>query len=109
MKGFFRGRRVRVAREALQSRKLEDERLTLLMYHLLQSHKRTTGMAVTMGTTCSCGYWTGEERAGTTRPVGAHDNLDWHRAEILSHLMAGGIRNALDLPDSALVKIMEEG
>lgn len=44
---------------------------------ILNEHKPTRGMRVTMGETCQCGYWTGNEEPGKTRPVGLQ-GLDWH-------------------------------
>lgn len=52
----------------------------------LNNHHPTRGMAVASGVTCECGYWTGNEVAGRTRPVGSNgrDQLDWHRANIIA-------------------------
>lgn len=58
------------------------------MYHpveakiakVIQEHKPTRGMKVSMGETCQCGYWNGNEVAGKTRPVGLQ-GLDWHVAQ----------------------------
>lgn len=55
----------------------------------LQEHHPTTGMAVTSGVTCQCGYWNGNERPGVDRPAGAQgrDGLDWHRAQVVLALL----------------------
>ena len=44
----------------------------------LARHRRTTGMAVSMGVTCSCGY---HETRRLARASG-DDGLDVHRAEV---------------------------
>lgn len=49
-------------------------------------HVPTRGMSVASGVTCECGYWTGREKPGITRPVGVRsgsDGLDWHRATVM--------------------------
>lgn len=50
---------------------------------VIREHQPTTGMAVTMGTTCKCGYWTGDEEPGRNRPVG-FQGLQWHQAVMVS-------------------------
>ena len=55
-----------------------------IVNQILKGHKLTKGRSVAMGATCQCGYWTGNERAGITRPVGVIDPLDWHRAELIA-------------------------
>lgn len=37
-------------------------------------------------TTCICGYWSENEIAGKTRPVGVRNALDWHKACLISEL-----------------------
>ena len=59
---------------------------------ILYSHKLSEGMVFSMGATCQCGYWTGDERPGITRPAGVRDALDWHRAELIAELSASAIR-----------------
>lgn len=53
---------------------------------ILNEHHPERGMVVASGVTCQCGYWTGDEIAGVTRPAGVSgaDKLDWHRAKVLS-------------------------
>jgi len=46
----------------------------------LREHQLTTGMSVTSGATCRCGYWSGNEVGGKTRPVG-YQGLQWHQAQ----------------------------
>lgn len=59
--------------------------LAVAINNILKSHKPATGMVVSMGQTCQCGYWTGEERAGITRPAGVNgDGLDWHRSVLIA-------------------------
>jgi len=53
----------------------------------LRQHQMTTGMQVAMGVTCRCGYWTGNERAGQTRPVG-FSGLTWHQAVEIDRAIA---------------------
>lgn len=54
----------------------------------IRSHQPTTGMAVTMGVTCRCGYWSGTEEPGKTRPVG-YQGLQWHQAvEVAAYVRA---------------------
>lgn len=50
---------------------------------VLAQHQATTGMQVASGTTCRCGYWTGNERPGSTRPAGLQ-GLIWHQAQVLA-------------------------
>jgi hypothetical protein len=53
------------------------------LYRDLSKHHPTRGVSVSMGVTCQCGYWTGEEEPGKTRPVGVRgDQLDWHRTQV---------------------------
>lgn len=54
----------------------------------LNNHHPTKGMAVSMGVTCACGYWTGSEPERGKRPLpwGA-DQLDLHRADIVADLV----------------------
>lgn len=56
---------------------------------ILLGHKRSSGMVVSMGATCECGYWTGNERAGVDRPAGIVDALNWHRAVLIAELLKG--------------------
>lgn len=54
------------------------------LYRELSKHHPTRGMSVAMGTTCECGYWTGDEEGGKNRPVGIRgDGLDWHRTKVV--------------------------
>jgi hypothetical protein len=46
----------------------------------IRDHSLTTGMQVASGSTCRCGYWNGNERAGKDRPVGC-GGLTWHQAQ----------------------------
>jgi hypothetical protein len=64
------------------------------LYRELQRHKRVAGIAATMGMTCTCGYWTGEEKPGITQPIGVED-LDWHRAKVLSSQFNMAAKNVL--------------
>jgi hypothetical protein len=63
----------------------------------LDDHHPTRGMAVTMGVTCECQYWTGAEPLNEPRghrplPWG-RDRLDIHRARlVLDALTAAGWR-----------------
>ena len=50
---------------------------------ILREHQPTSGMQVASGVTCRCGYWTGEERPGVTRPVG-YSGLAWHQAQMIA-------------------------
>jgi hypothetical protein len=60
------------------------------LYRELSLHHPTRGMAVTMGTTCECGYWTGREQPGVDRPVGVRgDQLDWHRTQVAIAVLKG--------------------
>jgi hypothetical protein len=61
---------------------------TVRVNEILRDHRESAGMMVSRGSTCQCGYWTGNERAGVTRPVGIIDPLDWHRAELIEALLA---------------------
>jgi hypothetical protein len=54
---------------------------------LLAEHK-PAALQVSMGEKCRCGYWTGNEVAGKTRPVG-FIGLDWHRAQVVDAWLAG--------------------
>lgn len=63
------------------------DELTVQIFHALDAHQPTRGMKVAMGETCECGYWTGQEEAGKTRPVGYRDMLNWHRAEVVRELL----------------------
>lgn len=47
---------------------------------ILSAHQPTTGMQVSSGVTCRCGYWNGNERAGVDRPAGC-SGLTWHQAQ----------------------------
>jgi len=58
---------------------------------VLREHQPTTGMSVTMGVTCRCGYWNGEEVGGTNRPVG-YQGLQWHQATAVAAYLAGDPR-----------------
>ncbi len=56
----------------------------------LSKHHPRTGMVVSSGVTCECGYWTGIEHSGITRPVGVnYDQLNWHRAQVIASLVGG--------------------
>ena len=56
---------------------------------VLAEHHPTTGMAVTMGVTCACGYWTGSEPEAGKRPLPwGRDRLDLHRAELVEREIA---------------------
>lgn len=55
---------------------------------ILRDHKLAEGMQVSSGSTCQCGYWTGEERPGVSRPPGIRDALDWHRATLVDALLS---------------------
>ena len=67
---------------------------------ILREHQPTSGMQVASGVTCRCGYWTGEERPGVTRPVG-YSGLVWHQAQMIATLPAigSGTVNGLDVRD----------
>ena len=52
---------------------------------VLREHMATGGMSVASGVTCRCGYWTGNEEPGKTRPVG-YSGLQWHQAEQIAAL-----------------------
>ncbi len=54
---------------------------------VLREHMATGGMSVASGVTCRCGYWTGNEEPGKTRPVG-YSGLQWHQAEaVAAHIL----------------------
>ena len=53
----------------------------------LRQHQVTRGMRVASGVTCRCGYWTGNEKAGKTRPVG-FSGLTWHQAVEIDRALA---------------------
>ena len=53
----------------------------------LRQHQVTRGMRVASGVTCRCGYWTGNEKAGKTRPVGC-SGLTWHQAVEIDRALA---------------------
>lgn len=60
------------------------------LYRELSKHHQTRGVSVSMGVTCECGYWTGEEDGGKNRPVGIRgDQLDWHRTKISLEFLKG--------------------
>jgi hypothetical protein len=65
---------------------MDFDALTVRIHQALESHRPTRGMKVAMGETC--GYWTGQETAGKTRPVGIRDALNWHRAEVVREMLA---------------------
>jgi hypothetical protein len=55
----------------------------------LNKHHPTRGMAVAMGVTCECGYWTGSEEERGRRPLPwGRDQLDLHRADVVTGLVA---------------------
>jgi len=56
------------------------------MAEVIRAHQITAGAQVSSGTTCRCGYWTGDEIPGVTRPPG-FTGLAWHQAQEL--LLAG--------------------
>jgi hypothetical protein len=62
--------------------------LVQTMAEVLRSHQMTTGMQVASGTTCRCGYWTGNETPGVTRPPG-YQGLIWHQAQELDATIFG--------------------
>jgi hypothetical protein len=68
----------------------------------IRDHSLTTGMQVASGSTCRCGYWNGNERAGKDRPVGC-GGLTWHQAQEA----ATNIRAALEGASYELVKLPE--
>jgi hypothetical protein len=54
----------------------------------LNNHHPTKGMAVASGTTCKCGYWTGDEPEAGKRPLSwGRDRLDLHRARVVSKFL----------------------
>lgn len=63
-----------------------DEQIIERAVEAAAKHVPTRGMSVASGVTCECGYWTGSEKPGVTRPVGVRsgsDGLDWHRATVM--------------------------
>ena len=54
---------------------------------VLREHQAAGGMQVASGVTCRCGYWTGNEEPGKTRPVG-FSGLQWHQSEaVAAHIL----------------------
>lgn len=54
---------------------------------VLRAHQPTRGMRVAMGETCACGYWTGVEVPGKTRPAG-YQGLQWHQAQEIAKVLS---------------------
>jgi hypothetical protein len=49
----------------------------------LAKHHPSRGVVVSSGTTCECGYWTGDEPEGGKRPLPwGRDRLDLHRGRV---------------------------
>lgn len=85
---------------------------------LLNYHHRTRGMAVTMGTTCACGYWSGSEKFGheyTVPGLQGADLLDLHRATVIAKALAAESAaeavtgSAAEAPDGDRVERSERG
>lgn len=78
----------------------------------LARHRRTTGMAVSMGVTCSCGY---HETRRLARASG-DDGLDVHRAEVALRtvtpperlILTGLIAELRDCPVIPIVAVDQE-
>jgi hypothetical protein len=66
--------------------------LVQAMAEVLRKHQPTTGMSVASGVTCQCGYWTGDEQPGVTRPPG-FSGLTWHQAQEVDATIFGRIRD----------------
>ncbi|WPM94396.1 hypothetical protein VG1_CDS0072 [Arthrobacter phage Cupello] len=76
--------------------------------HVIRAHGPTSGMSVASGVTCRCGYWTGGETPGVTRPAG-FAGLAWHQGqeaeamvnarvrELAARLMDGDMWDALEV------------
>lgn len=62
---------------------MEHDLLAVKIAETLTLHQLTRGMAVAMGHTCACGYWTGNDEHRKTRPVG-YQGLTWHQAEVVA-------------------------
>ena len=75
---------------------MEHDALTIKIADALRKHQLTRGMAVTMGSTCDCRYWTGQERPGKTRPVG-YQGLTWHQAEVIADVVQDHIAEVPDV------------
>lgn len=78
----------------------EYDALTVKIADTLLLHQLTRRMVVASGHTCDCGYWTGEERPGKTRPAG-YQGLLWHQAEVVAAVVRAHIgtvpdENAMD-------------
>lgn len=59
--------------------------LEVTINKILTSHRVASGMKVAMGRECTCGYWSGAEHPGTSRPMGfSGDGLNWHRAKVIA-------------------------
>lgn len=82
----------------------DAEKVTELIAESLREHQPTTGMKVASGETCNCGYWTGNERPGVTRPVG-FQGLQWHQAQVIATLSS--LRDAE--PRGEYMEGIEEG
>ena len=65
-------------------------KLAIEINDILRGHYPSRGMKVSMGETCQCGYWTGNEKAGYDRPVGVVNALDWHRANLIAEFIEAG-------------------
>lgn len=65
--------------------------LAVAINEVLKGHYPTRGMRVSSGQTCECGYWTGGEVSGKTRPFGGvqGDGLNWHRASLIAEFLEG--------------------
>lgn len=83
------GEEVGIALAAADAVRFSEEAVERL-YRELSLHHPTRGMAVSMGVTCECGYWTGTEQGGKNRPVGVRgDQLDWHRTQVTIAVLKG--------------------
>lgn len=71
-----------------------------------KEHGPTTGMKVSSGDTCKCGYWSGVERPGIDRPLG-YQGLDWHIIQLQTMALSvrfEGVTEALELCDMIVEK-----
>lgn len=61
-----------------------------LIHKTLKRHQPEQGMKVSTGETCICGYWTGEEEPGKSRPAGLGTmSLAWHQAQMIDRVLEG--------------------
>lgn len=77
------------------------------IFDVMIEHRRTEGMAVSMGVTCRCGYWTGSDDQIARRSSG--DGLQWHRANVLAEMVAKAIdqSSVFEVTRDSLLDVIE--